>query len=213
MTAGHAILSTFDVKSDPAWIWGGVGYLAAFFVAASILCGYVVDRMRNEGCISTARPDEAAAAASPSSAIDVDITTSHEAGVQLSSTRDSESSIAVCAEVAVTGTPTRSAVPFDPITIAWRDLHYAVTSKCEGSTTEKVLLQAVSGCAKPGRMMALMGASGAGEWRGQALLTRGDCAKCCFVRAVHLLLLQVRRRCLTSSRAARIVVRRAVRFF
>jgi len=161
VTAGHAILDAFEVKSDPAWIWGGVGYLAAFFVAASVLCGFVVDRMRNEGCIGTTRPADATSAASPSCAIDVDITTSNEAGVELSSAHDLESSVAACAEVA--STPSRSAIPFDPITIAWRDLHYAVTSKCEGLTTEKVLLQAVSGCAKPGRMMALMGASGAGE--------------------------------------------------
>lgn len=64
---------------------------------------------------------------------------------------------------------TSSTLPFMPMSIAWRDLRYTVNISARAAkagareTSDKVLLQSVSGYASPGEMTALMGASGAGE--------------------------------------------------
>lgn len=54
-----------------------------------------------------------------------------------------------------------SALPFEPASVAFRDMSYTVKLPRGGG--DRVLLHRVSGYALPGRMLALMGASGAGE--------------------------------------------------
>ena len=55
-----------------------------------------------------------------------------------------------------------AALPFEPASVAFRDVSYTV--QLPQGRGERVLLHGVSGCALPGRMLALMGASGAGAW-------------------------------------------------
>jgi ABC-type multidrug transport system ATPase subunit/ABC-type multidrug transport system permease subunit len=62
---------------------------------------------------------------------------------------------------------TSSAIPFEPVTICWRNLWYTVELKDQKDTGGNIptldLLKGVSGFAKPERLTALMGASGAGK--------------------------------------------------
>lgn len=55
---------------------------------------------------------------------------------------------------------TDTALPFTPATLSWSNLSYAVPVKKQG---DKVLITDIHGAAVPGRMVALMGASGAGK--------------------------------------------------
>lgn len=54
-------------------------------------------------------------------------------------------------------------LPFDPITLTFRDVHYYVPKPGAGSGQELELLQGISGAFRPGVLTALMGASGAGK--------------------------------------------------
>ena len=54
-----------------------------------------------------------------------------------------------------------SSLPFTPATLSWKDLSYSVSVGKE--KTQRVLLNCVSGFARPGTLTALMGASGAGK--------------------------------------------------
>jgi len=59
-----------------------------------------------------------------------------------------------------------SALPFTPVTLAWRHINYTVdipASKRGEKPTKRQLLRDISGFAAPGRMTALMGSSGAGK--------------------------------------------------
>ena len=56
-----------------------------------------------------------------------------------------------------------SALPFVPVTLAWRNINYSVEVGKGKEKHERRLLCDISGFAAPGRMTALMGSSGAGK--------------------------------------------------
>lgn len=56
-----------------------------------------------------------------------------------------------------------SALPFSPVDLAWRNIHYSVPVTVDGEKKDKVLLNAINGFAKAGTLTALMGSSGAGK--------------------------------------------------
>ena len=56
-----------------------------------------------------------------------------------------------------------SALPFVPVTLAWRNINYSVEVGKGKDKHERMLLCDISGFAAPGRMTALMGSSGAGK--------------------------------------------------
>lgn len=58
-----------------------------------------------------------------------------------------------------------TSMPFTPATLSWRDLKYTVFIGKE--KTPRVLLNHISGYAEPGKLIALMGSSGAGKTVGQ----------------------------------------------
>ena len=55
-----------------------------------------------------------------------------------------------------------SVLPFEPMTVAWRNIEYTVNLPKQLGGGTKQLLRGVSGYAEPGKLLALMGASGAG---------------------------------------------------
>jgi hypothetical protein len=56
------------------------------------------------------------------------------------------------------------ALPFTRASLSWTNIGYSVFVKANKVKTKKVLLNGVSGAAPPGRLVALMGATG-GECR------------------------------------------------
>ena len=187
-TQGEAILGTFEIRTDPAWLWGGVGFLAGFFVLSNIVSGIALEFVRMERNIGTARTgggaeepqqQHAATAATQSGAVVIEMP-SHKLAPSSSASplpkspsqphitaQPSSSALALAAAAA----SAQSALPFTPMSIAWRNLRYTVTiaaaaAKAEGrASRDKVLLQSVTGRAAPGKLTALMGASGAGASR------------------------------------------------
>ena len=167
-TLGQAILGTFEVKTDPAWLWGGIGFLAGFFFLTNAISGVAIDRIRIQRNVGTARivpTDDTAAAATSSSSHAIvhvaDIKSESHFSVSIPSPMGSPAPLVKQASA-------QSALPFTPMSIAWRNIRYTVTipaatAKTEGrASRDKVLLQSVSGLAAPGQLTALMGASGAG---------------------------------------------------
>ena len=53
-----------------------------------------------------------------------------------------------------------AALPFRRSSLVWRNITYSVTVPDGKATVEKVLLSSVSGAAVPGKIVALMGATG-----------------------------------------------------
>lgn len=147
-TLGTATLSMFEIPNDPAWLWGGVAFGAGFFLLTNLASGAAMEYIRITRDIGTARQltDECEANDEP------------VVGVTLATAS------AVPAQVVAS---TLASLPFVPMSIAWRDIRYAVTlpaatAKAAVEPREKVLLRAVTGYAAPGQLLALMGASGAG---------------------------------------------------
>ena len=62
-------------------------------------------------------------------------------------------------------TATSRALPFTPMSVVFRDLTYTIKLPKRSGGGTRTLLQGVSGYALPGKMIALMGASGAGKVR------------------------------------------------
>ena len=81
---------------------------------------------------------------------------------------------------AAAGAPTvtvRSVLAFEPMSVAFDGIEYTVQLQRHLGGGQRTLLHGISGFARPGRMLALMGASGAGasddgggEWRMTALM-------------------------------------------
>ena len=57
-------------------------------------------------------------------------------------------------------TAAHDGLPFQPASLAWRDIGYGVDIAVEKKKVPKVLLKNVSGAATPGKLVALMGATG-----------------------------------------------------
>lgn len=55
---GAAILSVFEFKTDPSWLWGGVLYCLGVFVVMTIVSGVIVGRARQESDIGTVRQED-----------------------------------------------------------------------------------------------------------------------------------------------------------
>ena len=57
-------------------------------------------------------------------------------------------------------TAAHDGLPFQPASLAWRDIGYSVDIVVEKKKVPKVLLNGISGAATPGKLVALMGATG-----------------------------------------------------
>lgn len=179
-TLGQSYLTSFDVPTDLSWKWGGVGYFLGLIALLLVLNVVLFATKRSESNIGSARTNEEEAPAEAPASAPAAIPPIQETAVA-SSSASSHVAVAVApepSEAAVAGAAAApaTAIPFEPASVAFRDITYTV--QLPRGRGERVLLHGVSGCALPGRMLALMGASGAGasdDGRvGLGLLTPGD---------------------------------------
>jgi len=144
-TLGVGLMRQLNIDLQHGWKWGGVGFVAFFALAANFASSWALagaDPQRNVGTNRTRDAEEPAADGLVSA--------------------DTKASDDVPVEVVPKGSA-QSVLPFEPMTVAWRDLTYTVQLNKNLGGGEKVLLQVVSGLAAPGKLLALMVASGAGK--------------------------------------------------
>ena len=154
---GEAYMRLFDI--DPTWAyqWAGVGYLVGFFLVMMQLSVYVLGRARYPLTTGTKRfLDEEAEEERESEEEQRPKRVSIEAAAQQA-----------WMQSASTLRPlSTTALPFQPIDLAWRNIHYSVMVNPQDGGKGKVarkLLDGISGYARAGQLTALMGSSGAGK--------------------------------------------------
>jgi hypothetical protein len=167
-TLGRIYLDDFGLPHDAAWLWGSIGFLVAYavlLVGASIAAFVFVRYDRNIGSARTIDGD----ADNPALLL--------ESARLGKCARNSASSASIVP--ADLDSPTlglletdASSISFDAATLAFRDLRYSVrlsrsAAAAHGGCRTRDLLRGVCGYAEPGRLLALMGASGAGEGEGR----------------------------------------------
>lgn len=133
-----------NVDLQHGWKWGGVGVVIFFAIFANVISSLALagaDPQRNVGTTRTKDAEEPAEA---------------------SADAEAKADDAVPVVVEPKGSA-QSVLPFEPMTVAWRNLTYTVQLNKNLGGGSKVLLQGVSGIASPGKLLALMGASGAGK--------------------------------------------------
>ena len=146
---GTQVLHSLAINLDPGWKWGGVAFLFGFVVLANLAAAAALGGTSAERNIGTARTkDEEEEAGRPTEALTSKLEAAE--GGKVAVTVSAPGSVA-------------SVLPFDPMTVAWHDLKYTVQLNKNLGGGSKVLLQGISGMARPGRLLSLMGASGAGK--------------------------------------------------
>jgi ABC-type multidrug transport system ATPase subunit len=144
---GVQTLRKLNIDLEPGWKWGGVGFLLGMVVLLNVAAAFALSAVRitrNVGSSRAADEHEPAAAGKDGAPL--------PAPAQESAVVD----------VAPAGSAA-SVLPFQPMTVSWRDVKYTVQLNKNLGGGAKTLLQGVSGIAQPGRLIALMGASGAGK--------------------------------------------------
>ncbi|RLN87486.1 hypothetical protein BBJ28_00024852, partial [Nothophytophthora sp. Chile5] len=150
LTMGEYYLQLFDLKTEKIWIVYCIIYMAVFYVVCMTLGYFALEYKRYE------TPENVGA--TTKSVED----TSQDDAYQLTSTPTGRS---------VAKSPTASEVmlevasrdtTFTPVTVAFKDLRYSVPKPSNPKESIE-LLKGISGFALPGKMTALMGASGAGK--------------------------------------------------
>ena len=165
LRTGEAYERLFDI--DPTWAykWATVGYLIGFFLFITGLCVLVLSVVRYPLTMGTRRFLEEEAAAEKEEE-DATNRQKREAG-------GAAGSMAITLDKAVTAAQSyassfklqsaSTALPFQPIDLAWRNIHYTVIVEKDGKKVPRKLLTGINGYAKAGQLTALMGSSGAGK--------------------------------------------------
>ncbi|KAE9322460.1 hypothetical protein PF008_g17585 [Phytophthora fragariae] len=135
---GKKFLDSFSIKQGTGYIWFGIGVLAFYYFLFTTLNGLALHFIRYEKYKGVSVKTM------------TDNTTSHE-----------EVYVEVGTPSAPNGAVVKSGgLPFTPSNLCIKDLEYFVTLP---SGEEKQLLRGITAHFEPGRMVALMGATGAGK--------------------------------------------------
>jgi len=153
---GATYLEAFEVQTDRAWQWAGVGYILGFFLVCILASAYLLKTVRFDLLQGTKRKkDDLPLIAANSPPVTKSLQTIEIPNPALGGARPKSSSRII---------NNSFSLPFTPLSLAFHDLHYTVKVKnSEGATVDRKLLNGISGYVKPGQLTALMGASGAGK--------------------------------------------------
>ena len=186
---GTAYLTAFEVQTDRAWKWAGLGYLIGFMIVCLLFASFLLVTVRFDLLQGTKRKkDEHSAVADKTFALP----SPSNVGSPAVGGGGAGETVAVRVQPAGKVLPASGSlqlmeqrapslgriagqsssklvnvsfsIPFQPMSLAFDDLHYTVKVKTqEGKTADRKLLNGISGYVKPGQLTALMGASGAGK--------------------------------------------------
>jgi ABC-type multidrug transport system ATPase subunit/ABC-type multidrug transport system permease subunit len=152
---GEYYLQLFDFKTEREWIVYCVIYMVAFYLCCMTLGYFSLEYLRYEAPENVAVPDDSLGQVASKTAAGDERA---EAAYALATTPKARTKPGEEAALDIAPVPTS----FTPVTLAFRDLHYSVPKPSEPKASIE-LLKGISGYALPGRMTALMGASGAGK--------------------------------------------------
>jgi len=162
---GSYFLSIFDIPNDKMWMWGGFGYmfLALAFVLTLQFRAFgnvrfdrnIGSTRKQTGSVVASTPAESSASTSEVASKTSGDKSTAVVSIDISNPMHSK-------EVAALQKSANS-LTLIPMTVAFKNIKYTVDLPKHLGGGSKVLLQGISGVAKPGRMLALMGASGAGK--------------------------------------------------
>ncbi|KAE8982369.1 ABC transporter G family member 43 [Phytophthora fragariae] len=152
---GEYYLQLFDFKTERVWIVYCVIYMVAFYIGCMTLAYFSLEYLRYEA------PENIAVSDNPAEEVVSKDTAIHdrvETAYALATTPKALPKPGDNTILDVVPAPPA----FTPVTLAFRNLHYSVP-KPSNPKEPIELLKGISGYALPGRMTALMGASGAGK--------------------------------------------------
>ena len=163
LRTGDAYLRLWDFDPTSAYKWAGIGYLVGFFFVMMFLCSFILARVRYPLTIGTRRFKD-----------DEDDDGAEErAAAEQRSNGAPQGTVAVKLDKAVAAAQryassfklqtAATALPFTPVDLAWKDIHYTVMVEKDKKQVPRKLLTGISGYAKAGQLTALMGSSGAGK--------------------------------------------------
>ncbi|KAF4325291.1 hypothetical protein JM18_000519 [Phytophthora kernoviae] len=151
---GEYYLQLFDFKTERIWIVYCIIYMVAFYIGCMTLGYLSLEYLRYETPENVGIPEK------PKGEVPTNLMADErlESAYALASTPKVISKSRDEAILDVAQPPT----PFILVTVAFQDLHYSVPRPSNPKESIE-LLKGISGYALPGRMTALMGASGAGK--------------------------------------------------
>jgi ABC-type multidrug transport system fused ATPase/permease subunit len=166
---GDTYLRVWQISTNSAYKWAGIGYLIGVFVLVVCLSALVLARKRSWLTVGTRREhaeeghaQDAHGSSASLAALDSlqrpRVVEDVRIGMKTSSmVRDADAAQAREAS---------NQLPFQRMDITFTNLNYTVTVPDEerpGKTRDRMLLQNVNGFARAGELTALMGSSGAGQ--------------------------------------------------
>ena len=181
MTRGELYLDAYEFQSSDEWKWFGIVYLVCFLVILTTLGNYVLSLGKPDGSRGTSRVeenDDDNLALSYADMTDAEAEAAEEAlaNMHASAAKSMNGSTAITAAAASSGEDVvdvdtsvgsdgkAHALPFEPVSLVFKELCYDVFIKKDRKTKEtKRLLDHVAGYARPGELTALMGVTGAGK--------------------------------------------------
>lgn len=163
-TLGEKYLQAFGQPTDKIWMGAGVIFIVGsllLLLLCSILSFHIFRFSNNIGA-TREKMDLTGIINTSVSISDSEVTTPETSPRKLGGSN--EDSPGPGPSPSPTGkTSVASALPFEPMTIAFKNIRYTVELGKHMGGGSKTLLHDISGYALPGRMIALMGASGAGK--------------------------------------------------
>ncbi|RHZ18186.1 hypothetical protein DYB37_011067, partial [Aphanomyces astaci] len=134
---GDISLDLFGMSTNPDFTPGAVGVLVGIYLVLLGLTTLAYTHVRIRSRFSTMSADAKATDAVPPDAVAVVFKSSRGGGV--------------------------NSLPFEPVTLSFRDLYYTIELGKGKDKTTRQLLKGIHGCFQPGSLTALMGSTGAGK--------------------------------------------------
>lgn len=171
-TVGETSLASFGFYSERYWIWAGVGYLFGASLVVLWISSLALAYLSGPTKIAAVSDEEELEAARIEAVKrrEAMATSRDQQREKEMKKLDKDVEMGVRNVTGEAGEETaQGSIPFQKITLVWRDLRYFVpnpsyNSKTKDDTPEKLeLLKGITGYAEPGQLTALMGGSGAGK--------------------------------------------------
>ena len=167
---GHAFLRAWELSTDSAFRWGGIGVLCGYYLLLNCLSAWLLSGRRTWLAMGTKRT--AGGHKKKHTPVEMKADALHQAiGDAPSATPAADSTATAAAGVHSIPMPPQlphassssSAMPLERMSLLWRGVSYFVDAPGGSGGNQRQLLTAVDGMCGAGTLTALIGTSGAGK--------------------------------------------------